>query len=216
MEKRWKRQVICASSAAALLLVALLFHPLWLTWLGEFIVYSEPPARTDLIVVLGGDASGNRLLKAAELCMQGYAKHVLVSGPYSGAVPESEGSIPDALEKGYPWELFISYPHYATSTIEEAFALSNEFERLGVRRILVVTSNFHSRRASLVFRALLPDFQFRFIAVPETSFSPDSWWKSRDGRRIVVSEWSKIVGTLLTKSLRALRIYPGCKLYYPD
>jgi uncharacterized SAM-binding protein YcdF (DUF218 family) len=202
MEKRLKPRVISAWVATALLLVVLFFHPLWLTWLGESIVCSEQPEKTDLIVVLGGDASGNRLLKAAELCLQGYAKHVLVSGPYIGDVPESEGSIPDALEKGYPWELFISYPHHATSTMEEAFALSNEFERLGVRRILVVTSTFHSRRASLVFRALLPDFQLRFIAVPETIFSPDSWWKSRDGRRIVVSEWSKIMGTLLTKSLK--------------
>ena len=53
-------------------------------WLGEFLVHTETPSHADVIVVLAGDPSGHRILRAAELVKQGYASKVLVSGPAVG------------------------------------------------------------------------------------------------------------------------------------
>ncbi len=44
-----------------------------LSFLGGYLVYSEPPQSADIILVLAGDFYGSRVLKAAELAKQGYA-----------------------------------------------------------------------------------------------------------------------------------------------
>ena len=66
----------------------------------------------------------------------------------------------------------------AQSTMDEARAMGPIFHRLGARRIILVTSNFHSRRAAQVFRLLLPEFDFRMEGSPDQTFDPQAWWKT--------------------------------------
>jgi uncharacterized SAM-binding protein YcdF (DUF218 family) len=70
---------------------------------------------------------------------------------------------------------------------------------LGVKRIILVTSNFHSRRSSLVFHLFLPRYHFWSVAAPDKVFDPASWWKTEQGRRIAASEYRKMAGTLLIR-----------------
>ena len=104
-----------------------------------------------------------------------------------------------AVEHGYPRNLFSVVRISAQSTIDEARALGHEFRRMGARRIILVTSNFHSRRTALVFRLFLPDFQFWIVPAPDADFDPRSWWKVRHSRDLFFSEYQKIFGTLLVK-----------------
>jgi uncharacterized SAM-binding protein YcdF (DUF218 family) len=71
------------------------------------------------------------------------------------------------------------------------------FHRLGARRVLLVTSNFHSRRALQVFRLLLPEFEFRMEGSPDHTFDPHAWWKMPDQRHLLFSEYQKMIGTVL-------------------
>jgi uncharacterized SAM-binding protein YcdF (DUF218 family) len=179
----------------------LLSRSIWLPWIGEWLVTSDTPEPADLIVVLGGDFWGHRVVEGADLGLQGYAAHVMISGPdyrSNGVlVPEGEMATRFLTDKGYPRSLFCTFSHHAASTIEEARALAPELKRLKVKRVLIVTSNYHSRRASLVFHAILPFSEVRVIGAPEDYFQPESWWKTAASRKLVRSEWRKILGTIM-------------------
>lgn len=163
---------------------------------GEFLVVSEPPETTDIIYVLAGDPHGSRVLVGAELGRRGYAKTVVLSGGRSQGSYDSDVAILFAQSHGYPKNLFLGIPLNAQSTIAEALEMRRTFKRLRAKRIILVTSSYHTRRAALVFRLFSPGFQFSSVAAPEKDFHPTSWWKTRRGRRFFFSEYSGILGTL--------------------
>jgi uncharacterized SAM-binding protein YcdF (DUF218 family) len=158
----------------------------------------DQPAPADIIVVLAGDGSGNRILKAAELARLGFAPEILVSGPegFYGSY-ESELAIGFAEKQGYPREWFTALPNKAKSTMDEAHVVVTELRRRGIRRFLVVTSDYHTRRAGRVYRRLAPDAEVRVVASPDRYFHSDSWWHNREGRKTFVLEWEKTIATCL-------------------
>ena len=180
---------------AALVAVAVwISHPLWMTALASYLVRAEEPVRADIAVVLAGDGYGERVLKGAELVRQGFTAKVLVSGPEGiYGYNEAELAIPFAIRHGYPESWFAPLPHKAMSTREEAAAVAPELRRRGVRRCLLVTSNYHTRRAGGIFRSAAPDLEFRVIAAEDRLFRADRWWRSREGQKRFVMEWMKTI-----------------------
>ncbi len=144
-----------------------------------------------MIVELGGDDHGNRILTAARLVKEGYAPKVLVSGPAYFDRHESDLAIEFATRHGYPADWFISFPIRGTSTREEAREIVPELDRLHVGRFIIVTSNYHTRRAANVYSRLVPRERFRVVAAPDWIFRPEDWWRSREGQKQCFWEWSK-------------------------
>lgn len=165
--------------------------------LGEFLVSPQTPQPSDLVLVLAGDFYGPRVLEGAELAVQGYAPIVLISSAPYGGRTEGVAAIDFLTARGYPRQLFQSFEHHAPSTIAEALALRPELSRRGVKRVLLVTSAYHSRRASIVFRLFCPGIRFIAIGAPDEHYLPQDWWEDASSRRLFFSEWTKILGTLL-------------------
>ena len=178
--------------------LVILLHPLWLAGLGRFLVRAEEPFQSDMVVLLAGDGWGHRLRRAAELVRAGYAPKVLVSGPAGMyGLHESDLAIAYAVKLGCPAEWFIPLPNEATSTREETRAVLAELARRQVRRFIVVTSNYHTRRAGGLYRSQAPRAELRVVAAADPQFSPDNWWHSRTGRKLFLLEWQKTVATWL-------------------
>lgn len=183
---------------AALLIILTLTHSLWMGWMGAFLVDAESPARADIIVVLAGDTYGNRILRAAELVKQGYAAKVLVSAPAGFyGLHESDLAIPFAVKHGYPASWFVAFPHDAHSTDEEARAILPELQKRNVHRVLVVTSDYHTRRALHIVRARLPAIEVCMVAAPDEFFSAYGWWHTREGRKTFFLECSKTLASMV-------------------
>jgi uncharacterized SAM-binding protein YcdF (DUF218 family) len=182
--------------AAVAVLIAL-SHSVWMGWMGTCLVDAEKPVRADLIVVLAGDVYGHRILKGAELVKAGYAPSIVVSGPpgFYG-LHENELAIPFALRHGYPEAWFIPFPHDALSTRDEARALLPEIEKLHARRVDVVTSDYHTRRALSMVRAAWPGVEIHMVAAPDEFFTPQGWWHTREGRKTFFLEWTKTLASL--------------------
>lgn len=177
--------------AAAVVLIAL-SHSVWMGWMGAFLVDGEKPVRADIVVVLAGDPYGHRILKAAELVKDGYAPSVVVSGPpgfYD--LHESDLAIPFAVRRGYPAAWFIPFPHNALSTQDEAVALLPEIEKFRARRVIVVTSDYHTRRALRIVRPSWPGIEIHMVAAPDEFFTANGWWRSREARKTFFLEWTK-------------------------
>ena len=190
--KRAARILVLAILAVVVL--ALIFHNAVLTALGAYLVKAGPPEKADIALVLAGDGEGNRILKAAQLARQGYVSKVLVSGP-SGiyGYHECDLAIPFAVKAGYPESYFVHLENDARSTQEEARDAIARLRQLGVHSVLLVTSDYHTRRAGKIYRSAAPDLRFIVVAAPDVSFTPDGWWHNRQGEKIAFTEWLKTV-----------------------
>ena len=189
------KSIVCL---VVLLALAFATHSWWLAVLGRLLVRDEGPARAEIAVVLAGDYYGHRILRSAELVKQGYVPNVLVSGPNDiYGFDECDLEIPFAMKNGYSQSWFLHAPNQSRSTREEAAAIVPELRRRGVHRFLLVTSDYHTARAARIYRAAAPDLDFRVVAAPDEYFRPDSWWHTREGRKIFLIEWLKTVANML-------------------
>ena len=181
--------------ALALLAVIYASRHVWLRQIGEFLVEAESPQAADIGVVLAGDGFGHRIMKAVDCVRQGYVKQVLVDGP-RGIYDYNEAAlaIRFAVYRGAPSEAFIPFPMRARSTAAEVQAVDAELQKRNVHKALIVTSNFHTRRARAIFRRFgSRNIRYIIVAAPDEDFSPDDWWRSRDAQKVVFFEYAKLV-----------------------
>ena len=120
---------------------------------GEFWVLDEPAEHADVIVVLSDDNyNGDRAAHAADLYRAGIAPQIVASGrllrPYAGVAEMMER---DLESRGVPPTSIVKFPHRAANTREEAEALAGLVAGRGWKRVLIVTSNYHARRARFIF-----------------------------------------------------------------
>jgi uncharacterized SAM-binding protein YcdF (DUF218 family) len=167
--------------------------------LGAYLVDAQPPERADAILVLAGDMRCNRIVRAGELVRDGFAARALVSSPHAlYGVPEGELAVNCAVMRGQSREWFEIVKIEGESTVEEANQFAPVLRGRGIRTLLIVTNESHTRRAGSVFRSRLgSDVTVRMIGVPDPYFRVDSWWKHHEGREIVFFEWTKTVVTAL-------------------
>ena len=189
MRRRFSRILLAGASLAA---AAALTHSFWMSWLGRYLIEAGPPVKADVAVVLAGDQYGKRILKAAELAREGYASKVIVSGPpCCYGQNESDLAIDFAVRRGFAAGLFVKAPHAGQSTRDEAQILTALVRELGARSFLLVTSDYHTRRAGSLFRKQSQGLEMHVVAAPDQFFHYDSWWRSREASRLFYMEWSK-------------------------
>ncbi|HUQ93954.1 MAG TPA: YdcF family protein [Bryobacteraceae bacterium] len=193
----FSRRKLLLLSLLVILIVLVATHSIWLRTAGEWLVATDPPFQAQAVLVLAGDYNGNRILKAAQLATEGFAPAVLVSGPGPVyGVEESDLAINFAMAHGYPRTLFVAMNSRALSTKEECISLAPELSRRGIKRLIVVTSTYHTRRSGRVFRRwLAPGTQIRVVAAPDSHFRPATWWTDREGCKIFFYEWSKTLAS---------------------
>ena len=187
---RWRRW-----AAVTALVAAVWFgRSWWLRGMGDFLVRGEQPQKADVAVVLAGDGYGHRLMRAVELVRQGYAPMILLDGPLVAyGHNEGEMAIDWAARQGVPREILAALPMRARSTVTEALQLNDELARRGSKKALIVTSNFHTRRARDVFNHYgRKGIQYIVIASPDEDFDPKDWWQSRDAKKVLLLEYMKL------------------------
>ncbi len=162
--------------------------------LGSYLVRAEEPVKCDCLFVLAGDSHGQRILRAAELYRAGMAPNVFVSGPGSNyGYSEDELAIPFAKKNGAADVPFIGLPNNGRSTVSEGREVLSKLREAGCHSVLVVTSDFHTRRAGRILRRVWPDLQVRVAAAPTVDFDVDRWWTERDYQKTFFFEWTKTV-----------------------
>ena len=86
-----------------------------------------------------------------------------------------------------------------------------ELARRRVKRVLLVTSSYHSRRATIVATLFCPGVQFISVPAADPHYHVAEWWNDDSSRKLFFSEWEKIGGSVLLaypKSL-VLRLVGG-------
>lgn len=183
--------VLIAALGAAALVAAR--RPL-LTAVGQFLIVQDPLDRADVIVVLSGGRRDERVRQAAELFHQGNAPLVMLSGGEEMvgiSIPELQRR--QALAHQIPASRLL-FETGSTSTGEQARFLRPILERRGVRRAIVVTSSFHTRRTRYLFRKAFAGspVEIRVYPVHRDWFSSIEWWTREQDTEQVVLEYIKL------------------------
>ncbi len=196
--RRWRRWLVVGP---AVLLLAYALHPVVFVWAGHWLNVGERlDAPVDYVYVLGGEASTRPFLAAA-IYRAGFTRMVLIPEGQPSAT-DIDGLVPAdhqvqhevLLRRGVPADAILQLPGPVDSTRDEAHVLAKFMASNPKSSVAVVTSDFHTRRARLIFRRLLPDHRDRlhFIAAPTDGFGANSWWHFKDGVLWYVGEYVKL------------------------
>src|SRR5579863_1374216 len=114
---------------------------------GSFLVVDDPRP-SDIIVVLAGETD-HRPLRALELLDQGYAKRVLIDVPTDARIyTYTELELAQKYVQTLPQSAsVIICPSEGLSTKSETADVEKCLAREKGDRVLIVTSDFHTRRA---------------------------------------------------------------------
>ena len=173
-----------------------MFRVRLLTAAGAALVENDAPEKADCVVALGGDDFGTRVVTAARLVQAGYAPKAFIDGTPSLEGYECDATVHYAVSKGFSLTLFetVPLPPRVDSTITEAeYVANNVLRRNNVHKVLLVTSNYHTRRAAHFFRKAAPWLQVVPVAAPDPFFTPGAWWKTRMGKKTFLLEWTKTI-----------------------
>ena len=166
---------------ALLGVVYLLRHPL-LRAAGEWWVVDDGLAPADAIILLSDDNYfADRAARAAELYHGRWAPRIVASGRmlrrYAGIAELMQR---DLVERGVPADAVLRLAHTADSTREEAQVAQRLVVERGWHRVLVVTSNYHTRRTRYIYRRVFPPaVEVRVAPARDSAFDPEHWWQSR-------------------------------------
>ena len=180
--------------ALALLAVALLWGGAGLlTDIGNFLVVDDNPTKADAIVVLSGDG-GARLEQGVELYEKGYAPVlILAGGGQPGRPSAAEVMARQAESMGVPASAVLLVSQ-STSTREDALYTRDLMVRQGLKSVIVVTSPYHERRASLTFARAFDGSGISAASYPvrDDQWHPDNWWQNGRGLRLTLTELIKL------------------------
>jgi uncharacterized SAM-binding protein YcdF (DUF218 family) len=182
--------------------VLLVGSALWFPNAGTLLIASEEPTRADAIVVLAGNTP-DRLPYAETLRDQGLARVVVVSNERVHThglettwldIHRAGISAPELPDSA----LMVLDDPPPDSTIDEARRAADVLASRGLHSALLVTDAFHSRRASLLFRAALGKraISIRSTPVPD-SLDLSHWWTHPLTARRVLQEWAKLAAYLV-------------------
>jgi uncharacterized SAM-binding protein YcdF (DUF218 family) len=169
------------------------FFVLWAACVGSgrFLVVDEP-RQADVILVLAGETE-MRPARALQLAAQGYAGRVIVNVPdWSRIYDRSELDLAREWAKAQGASVSIC-PTHGLSTKDEARDTGRCLEEAHAHSVLIVTSDFHTRRALSTLRRELPGYDFGVSAAYDPREFGVNWWRHRQWTKTNFYEWNRLL-----------------------
>jgi uncharacterized SAM-binding protein YcdF (DUF218 family) len=205
MKARRSRWPVLALVACGL--IPLVLAAAALRWLGPWLVVDEPLVRSDAIFVTDGETP-QRELEGAALFLEGWAPRVVLTLPRDRLSEEvrrladeprpQEDASRVLRRRGVPEAAIVRLDRVVENTAQE---LQVDFEHArahGFRRVIIVSSPYHTRRIRLIWRSRFEQEIPAIVRV--TRYEPvdaSRWWRSRRSLEDVVHEVFGITHFLL-------------------
>src|SRR5215472_15648037 len=154
------------------------------------ILVVDAPESSDVIVVLAGETD-QRPAHAMELLSKGFAPRVVIDVPAQAKVYDTmQVDLAERYIQRLPQAASISIcPIWGLSTRAEAHDVANCLAHLAVRRVLIVTSDFHTHRSLSIFRHEVPGKTFSIGAAHDPTQFGTLWWTHRQWAKTCFDEW---------------------------
>ena len=170
---------------------------------GSFLVVNAPE-HADLIVVLAGGNNDLRYWNGVELLHKGWAPRLMLDVFAKG---ETYGNMDIDLARDFvarttPGQSTIC-PLILNSTFGEAGHIAKCLRSTDVKSILVVTSDYHTRRALTILQKRLPQYHISIYAAPDPYFFGQRWWQTREWAKTTLAEWQRYIWWLFVDRWRS-------------
>ena len=182
-KRRWPRLMLPLAGVILLALEA-----------GRVLVVNAPQ-KSDLIVVLAGETDRRPAL-ALDLLHQGYAPRILLDVPASTKIYDSTLTqiAADYVRKLPVASQIALCPIAGLSTRDESHDVATCLRgEHAATRILLVTSDYHTRRALSIFRHEIRGKYFSVAAAQDDSQFGIRWWTHRQWAKICLDEWLRLI-----------------------
>jgi uncharacterized SAM-binding protein YcdF (DUF218 family) len=161
---------------------------------------ADPPV-SDGVVALTG-ASDARITAAMKLLETGKGRRMLISGVNPQASRADIRGVAKATQRFY--DCCVDLGFQAMDTVGNARETATWAQTNGFHSLILVTSDFHMPRAMLELRAALPDAQITPYAIRTNELDAKHWWRSREGWRRIVLEYTKYLVIMTRETLTHL------------
>jgi hypothetical protein len=159
---------------------------------GRMLVIDEPRT-SDVILVLAGETE-HRPARALQLLAEGYTRKMVIDVPAEGKIYEfSLLQLARRYVENLPQKASISIcPIEGLSSKDEVRDAEPCLAREGAKNVLIVTSDFHTRRALHIFQKEIPGISFSVAAVRDSTQFGTRWWTRRQWAKTCLDEWLRL------------------------
>jgi uncharacterized SAM-binding protein YcdF (DUF218 family) len=184
-----KRLIVAAVVAAAIIFLVVRS--------GAYLIVDHPE-KSDVIVVLAGDNNDVRYWRGIELLRAGYGHQMIVDAGaqliYGRTYAEHAADFAARTAGELAPRISVCTIKY-DSTLLEAADLGGCLARLqpSPRTALIVTSDYHTRRALSIFSKRLPQHRWSAAAAHDDYSFGQPWWTRREWAKINLTEWQKLL-----------------------
>jgi uncharacterized SAM-binding protein YcdF (DUF218 family) len=177
----------------AIVLIVVIFGFAGFVGIGYYLSPQNEAQKSDAIVVVSGGQTTSRAQKGIELFKQGYAPVVIFSGAALDDGPSNAFAMREqALAAGIPSDR-IYIDEISQNTYENAIHTKEIINSIGAKKIILVTSPYHQRRANQTFRAVLGQSnEVLGVSAFDDRWSKSQWWRRGFPLFITLSELWKL------------------------
>jgi uncharacterized SAM-binding protein YcdF (DUF218 family)/glycosyltransferase involved in cell wall biosynthesis len=188
-------------AAVVIILYLLIFQSPLVWWLADPLRVSDTPQRSDAIVVFAGGvgesgrAGGGvqeRISKAVALYHEGVAPRLIISSGYVFTLREAEVMKAIAVANGVPAEAIL-LEESAADTYQNVAFTRRILNDHNWRRILLVSSPYHMRRAVMTWRKVAPEIEVIATPPAASQFYAHERGASSEQIRGLLQEYAGIV-----------------------
>jgi hypothetical protein len=153
----------------------------------------DAPEPSDVILVLAGETE-HRPARALQLLEQGYGRKVVINVPAASRIYEfTQVQLAEKYVHDLPQSAAVSIcPINGLSTRDESRDSAKCLAQEQGNRVLIVTSDFHTRRAVSTFRRELPGKLFSVAASRNSEQFGPQWWEHRQWAKVCIDEWLRL------------------------
>jgi uncharacterized SAM-binding protein YcdF (DUF218 family) len=185
--------------ASILSFVVLVFSVLFwrediLKGMAQFLIVQDNPKKSDAVLVLGGEHDNERTKRASQLFHAGYAAYYVVSdGGYNYKEEKITDKMVSAAQLYHVPRSVIVIEDKALSTYENAVYTRQLMEEKHWKSAIVVTNNWHTRRAKMTFDKVYQNSGITLSYASTNDITLEDWWSDPVKREHVLTEWLKII-----------------------
>lgn len=163
------------------------------------VLVANDPSPSDVILVLAGDPDASRFWRGMKLMNEGFAPHLILDVQASVThFGVRDSDLAQAFVAEYASGRAVVCEVSGDSTLDETRDAARCLQAFHPSSVLLVTSDYQTRRALAVFRRRLPQCQWH-VAALDGPLEPgvpwvrtaDQWWKSRQWAKTILDEWQK-------------------------
>ena len=172
MKRNWSLTIVLLVVAS----VGVLIFPR--SWLLAGLTVHDTLAQSEAIVLVGGGFK-ERVPAVAMLYKDGYAPMVILAndGVFSGwstkyyrNLYQVEWAEEELISLGVPRDRIVKLPFYGSATMYDALAVKQYLYKTSLRKIIIVTSDYHTLRTLWTFRHALKEYTTNITIFPAISF----------------------------------------------